>query len=422
MSQHQLPYGNTFLPLELPDEYRVDWIEPAYTPPAENPLEVIRGAIQNPADGKRLRDYRPARSAAIAINDKTRPVPNEYLLPPLLDELHEAGLEKKDIRFIIATGTHLPIQREEFDRILPAEISGHYPVISHDCDQQDNLIFLGQTSRGTEAWVNRLYYESDLRITVGNIEPHHFAGFSGGSKTSAIGLGGRKTINHNHSLLVDPNSFIAQYDQNPLRQDIEELGGMIGKQFSLNAILNGDKKIVQAVSGEPLAVMRAGIPISRQVCQIEIKGLYDLVIASPGGAPKDINFYQAQKAITHASMFARDGGVILLVSACPEGTGSRAYEEFMTGLSSPEEVFAKFRAQGFRVGPHKAFQVARQASRVTLLLLSEIPAELVSKLLMTPVSSLNRGVETAFSLLSPTPPADLRIAVLPHATNTIPNR
>lgn len=421
MPEFHLSYGQKKISLNLPEQCQVDWIEPAYTPPANQPLDVIKKALENPVDGKRLRDFQPARSAVIAINDKTRPVPNEYLLPPLLDELHSAGLGTKDIRFLIATGTHLPILADEFHRILPKEISNQYQVISHNCDREEGLLYRGQTSRGTEVWVNRLFVEADLRISVGNIEPHHFAGFSGGHKTAAIGLCGRKTINHNHAMLAEPESTIAEYKKNPLRQDIEEIGEMIGGQFALNAILNGDKQIVQAVSGSPLAVMRAGIPISRQICQTKVAGTYDLVIASAGGAPKDINFYQAQKAITHASLYTRDGGVILLASACPEGTGSRAYEEFMIGLSSPEEVFAKFRLQGFRVGPHKAFQVARDAARVHILLLSEIPAGIVNGLLMTPVNSLSHGLETAFSLLSPTPIPDIRIAVLPRATNTIPN-
>jgi nickel-dependent lactate racemase len=139
-----------------------------------------------------------------------------------------------------------------------------------------------------------------------------------------------------------------------------------------------------------------------------------------GGAPKDINFYQSQKALTHASLFTRDGGVIILAAECPEGSGSRSYEEFMEGISAPQAVFEKFRQVGFRVGPHKAFQVARDAARVTIILVSSIPDNLVSRLLMTPAANLDQAFILATQILSPTPNGQMKIAILPRATNTVP--
>lgn len=420
MPVYKLAYGKDSQSLELPDGCQVDWIEPAFVPAAADPIRVVSDALANPVDGRLLSSYKNIQSVAIAVNDKTRPVPHEQLLPPLLDALHAMGIPDRAIQFIIATGTHLPMQSDEFNRILPPGIPQRYNVLSHNCDDLDHLVSLGTTSRGTPAWANRDYRDADLRIVVGDIEPHHFAGFSGGYKTAAIGLAGRETINKNHAMLIDPNARIAEFEKNPLRQDIEEIGDLLGVHFALNAILNGEKRIVKAVSGHPRAVMQAGIPISRSVCQTPASGKYDIVVASAGGAPKDINFYQAQKALTHASLFTRDGGVIILVAACPEGSGSRGYEEFMEGVHTPDEVFDKFRARGFRVGPHKAFQVARDARRVKIILLSEIPPQQVSGLLMTPAESLPGAFALAQRILSPTPLGDLRIAILPRATNTIP--
>ncbi len=435
MPLYHLPYGHGQLDLEIPSGYTVDWIEPPYVPPAEDPIKVVRDALEAPVDGRPLSAYLPARSVAIAINDKTRPVPHEHLLPPLLEALRAAGVPAEAITFYIATGTHVPMPANEFDRILPRDIYETYRVVSHDCDDEANLVMLGVTSRGTPIRANRAYVESSLRIVVGNIEPHHFAGFSGGYKTAAIGMGARDTINRNHAMLVEPDARIAEFARNPLRQDIEEMGDAIGVNLALNAILNGEKKIVRAVSGAPRAVMQAGIPISREVCQVAVAvervaagekedqrhdHAYDLVIASVGGAPKDINFYQSQKALTHASLFTRDGGIIILAAECPEGSGSRGYEEFMEGVSSAQEVFEKFRRVGFRVGPHKAFQVARDAARVRIILVSSMPASQVSGLLMTPAASLDDAFAMALQRLSPTLPAELKIAVLPRATNTIP--
>jgi len=427
MTTYQFPYGKTNLSLELPDHYHADWIEPAYIPPAPDPIQVVADAIANPVDGIQLDRYSTARSVAIAINDKTRPVPHKHLLPPLLDALHKIGIPEQAITFYIATGTHLPMPADEFERILPAEIASKYKVVSHNCDDLDNLVLKGTTSHGTRVWVNRGFYQADLKIVVGNIEPHHFAGFSGGYKTAAIGLVGRETINPNHAMLVDPNSRIAEFAQNPLRQDIEEVGDAINVQFALNAILNSEKKIVRAVCGHPRAVMKAGIPISQEICQIKIGPgaigtgeKYDVVIASVGGAPKDINFYQSQKALTHASLFTRDGGVIILAAECPEGSGSKAYEDFMNGVTSVDEVFSKFRTVGFRVGPHKAFQVARDLARVRIILVSKIPAEKVRELLMVPASTLQEALVLAQGLLGVDENMPLRAALLPRATNTVP--
>ncbi len=418
MPVFHLPFGHEQQTLDIPGSYLVDWIEPPYVAPADDPIQVVRDALANPVDGRPLSAYLPAENVAIAINDKTRPVPHEHLIPPLLDALHASGVPAGAITFFIATGTHLPMPPEELDRILPEEIFQNYRVISHNCDDDTNLVDLGTTTRGTKIRVNRSYMESGLRIVVGNIEPHHFAGFSGGYKTAAIGLAARDTINHNHAMLIEPDARIAEFDRNPLRQDIEEMGRALGVHFALNAVLNGEKKIIRAVSGAPDAVMRAGIPISQEICQVKADKKYDLVIASAGGAPKDINFYQSQKALTHASLFTRDKGVIILAAECPEGSGSSSYEQFMQGVSSTQEVFQKFQQLGFRVGPHKAFQVARIADRVKIILVSRIPADLVSRLLMTPAQDLNHAFRLAIEYLSPTPVGS--IAALPRATNTIP--
>jgi lactate racemase len=427
MTIFQLPYGHDRLPLNLPTAYTADWIEPPYTPPASDPLVVVERAIANPVDGKPISSYLPSRKVAIAINDKTRPVPHEHLIPPLLNALLSAGISADAIAFFIATGTHIPMPAEEYGRILPEDICEKYRVVSHNCDDEENLKSLGTTTRGTIIRVNRDFLESDLRIVVGNIEPHHFAGFSGGYKTVAIGLGARDTINQNHAMLVHPDSRIAEFSRNPLRQDIEEIGKASGVHFALNAILNGEKKIVQAVSGSPQAVMQAGIPISQGICQVTMgEGQenyyhhYDLVIASAGGSPKDINFYQSQKALTHASLFTRDGGVIILAAECPEGAGSRSYVEFMEGITTTQEVFEKFRQKGFQVGPHKAFQVARDAARVKIILLSSMPENLVSQLLMTPAADMENSFVLATRHLADISPAQLKIAILPRATNTVP--
>jgi nickel-dependent lactate racemase len=417
MSSHllELPYGSTYLELTFPDKLSADWILPVYTPPAPDESSEILRALDNPEDVN-LSHWMGIRTVAIAVNDKTRPVPNQFLLPPLLTRLESMGIQPQNIRLLIATGTHTPMPQDEFGLILPHNIIERYPIISHDCDDSENLYYIGETQRHTPVFVNRTFYDADLRIVTGNLEPHHFMGFSGGAKSAGVGLAGRTTINSNHAMLLDPLSRVGEYDHNPTRQDIEEVGRMMGIHYALNVVMNADRRIVRAFSGSPLQVMKAGIPAARKICQTSVCGRYDFVIASAGGHPKDINLYQAQKALTHASLLTVDGGVVILVAACPEGSGSKGYEDFMRGIARQEDVFDKFKQQGFSVGPHKAIQIARDAIRIKIILVSDMPTELVQKLCLKPAESLKDAIAAAIKIL----PRDPRIAVLPKATTTIP--
>ncbi len=411
----ELPYGKTLLSFSLPPTAQPDWIIPPETDPAPDPIACVQNALDSPVGTTTLDGFKGAGPVVIAINDKTRPVPHAALLPPLLRRLESLGHSPESIHLLIATGTHLPMQPEEFPLILPQEILRRYPVKSHDCDAGD-LVNLGATSRGTPILVNRLFYEAGLRIAIGNIEPHHFMGFSGGAKTAAIGLTGRATINRNHAMLPDPNAKTGHYHDNPMRLDVEEIGLKIGLHYVVNAILNLEKAIVQVLSGDPQSVMEEGIPLAEKVCQVPIEHPYDLVIASPGGYPKDINFYQSQKALTHAAMLTRDGGSVILCAACKEGIGSAAYEGFMQGVATHKEAIERFNREGFRVGPHKALQVALIAARVRVSLISEMSPKMVAGLLLQPYTNIQQAVTTELGNLS----AGSRIAIMPYAVSSVP--
>ncbi len=416
-SSYSLPYGKSHIQISLEDDHPVELIEPEFTKAAIHPMEEVTSALRAPLGSKSLEAYVNCKSVAIAINDKTRPVPYNHLLPPLLQRLSELGIKDESITFFIATGTHIPIKADEFSSFLPDEIIHKYKIVSHDCDDSENLLFLSKTKRNTPIYVNKSFYNSELKILVGNIEPHHFAGYSGGYKTAAIGLCSRQTINPNHSMLVDPHSTIAEYNNNPLRQEIDEIGEQLGVQYALNAVLNSDKEIVHVFFGHPIEVMKAAIPVSAAICQTKAKTKADLVLASVGGHPKDINLYQSQKALTHAALVNKDGGVVILVAACPEGSGSLGFEKFMTGLTSPQEALTKFMQQEFEVGPHKAFQFARELIKRKVILVSEMDKSLVESLLLGYASNIQVALQMAKSIL----PKNYSIAILPHATNAIPD-
>lgn len=414
MQTFRIPYGTASQTLVLPDNLQVTWIDPADVYAQSSPDELINHALDNPMGGFSWEAAQGTKTVAIAINDNTRPVNHRLILPPLLKKLEDSGIHSEDICFYIANGTHVPLQPDSYSQILPDEMIQKYAIVSHDADDKSTLTFLGTTPANTPVWVNRAFYQSELKIVVGNIEPHHFAGFSGGVKTAAIGLAGRETITANHAMLLEADAKAGIYDGNPLRGDIEQIGKRLGVHLALNIIMNARKEFVAVFFGEPEAVMKAGIPVSRRVSQTMVDGLFDLVITSPGGHPKDINFYQAQKGITHAASIVRAGGTIILCAACPEGTGSKSYEYFMEGVETYTAVLDKYRQQGFQVGPHKAIQVALIGQRAQICLFSEMPEDLVKKLLLKPVDNLQKAV-SALNL-----PDHSRVAILPHATNTIP--
>ena len=412
----QIPFGRSSLNVHFPDRFQVDVIEAPNPPAAANPRQTVESAIDNLLGGLRWDDFRAAKSVAIAVNDKTRPVPHHQLLPPLMERLAALGIPDSAITFYVAVGTHPPMTPDEFPAILSAEILVRFRVISHDSENDELLINLGKTSRGTPVWANRAFVESDFKIVIGNIEPHQFAGFSGGVKSAAIGLAGLETINRNHAMMTHPDSLLGTYETNPARQDIEEIGEKIVIHMALNAILNRQREIVTVLAGDPRLVVRQGLEHSRSACQVSVPHAYGLVISSPGGHPKDINVYQSQKGLAHAALITRSGGTILLVAACPEGTGSPHYEEWMPGKTSYEDVFQQFSAEGFRIGPHKAYQIARDASKVHFMFYTEMNSDLAKALLLNPVTDLQATLDTALADLQP----GEHVGFLPHASSTIP--
>jgi nickel-dependent lactate racemase len=386
---YKLSYGISQIKFDLPDNLKAEIILPDTFPAQKNISDFIQNAFLHPFGDIAKGSFIKGKKIGIAINDPTRPVPHAILLPHLLDFLEKQGVNKEDISFFIATGTHKPVSKYEYGNILPFSIIGHYQIYSHDCDDMTNLLFLGKTSRNTPVFVNRKYFELDTKIVVGNIEPHHYMGYSGGVKTAAIGLAGRDTININHSHLLNPLSFIGNYDTNPTRQDVEEIGEMMNITAALNVVMNSEKKIINVFWGTPRNVMKAGVPISRLVCQKKVKKKYDLIIASPGGYPKDINLYQAQKAITSINLIVKEKGTIILVAECREGLGSKLFEEYLRNFSSFFEIINHFKKTEFKIGPHKAYQLALQGVKNRLILVSRMDASKVKQAFLEPAKSVN---------------------------------
>ena len=412
----KIPYGEAHLTAQIPEGLAVEFVLPKREPAADDPAATAKAALYNPLGD--VKAPRKGQTVAIAINDKTRAVPHEHLLPPLLGGIKHAGINDDDVLFIIATGAHPPVRPEEFPSVLPRDILQSYRVICHDAHDDSSLTYLGETSRGTPVQINRDYLAANYRIVIGNIEPHQFQGFSGGVKSAAIGLAGVETINRNHAMMNDPMAKLGRYEANPARQDVEEIGGMIGIDFAVNAVLNSEKRIIRAFAGDPFAIMQRGIPEVRSICEVPVAAPFDLTIVSPGGHPKDINIYQSQKGMAHAAMVTKTGGMMILCAACPGGSGNQDYESWMTNpkIASHDEVLAQFARDGFQVGRHKAFQVSRDAARIDITLVSDIKDNLARTLLLEREPDLQTAIDKALIRL----PAGARIGVMPYANATMP--
>lgn len=416
MTEFVLPYGKTQINLQIPSIFKTDLLTPSTFPTLAEPQQTIQTTLNNPIGRRKLADVANIGSVGIAINDKTRPVPQPNPINIFLDCLGSIGISKEKISIFIGSGTHKPMEDSELSQILDPEIINHYRIIVHDCDRSP-MVDLGETAHRTPIQINAEYYNCDLKMTVGNIEPHHFMGFSGGVKTAVIGLASRDTITANHSMLTHPQAKSGVFYINPMRQDIEEMGRKVRIDYSLGSILNEQKQITNVFFGEPVKVMDAAIPIVRDIFGVCVNKPYDLVIASPGGAPKDINLYQAQKGLTHAARITRNGGWVILTAACPEGSGSPSYETFITAAKSHKEVLDQFDMGYFQVGPHKAFQISRDAVRVNIVLISDIAAEKVKQWLLTP--SQPQLIQQLINWIAARLPSNARVAVLPASTRTM---
>ncbi len=413
----KIPYANDFLSYEFSDEQSFDLILPKENiVTGEQELEFMINALSNcmgKDENKLFLD--PKSKVAISVNDLTRPIPNKLILLPLLKQIENLNIPSVNISLFIATGTHKGLSKNEINELLSLEITRKYCIKVHDCDDQNNLTFLGNSTLGTPIYINKDYYLQDIKLVVGQIEPHHFMGFSGGVKSAVIGLGGRKTIETNHSKIIDPKAKMGIFYTNPMRKDVEEIGKIIGVDIAFNVVLNSKKQITSAFYGDPYQVMRKGIDASIRVCQVDNDGEYDMVIASPGGYPKDINLYQSQKAITHACTFLKKNGVVILAAACSDGPGSKLFENFFQGKHTWFEIINSFKKQKFMVGPHKAYQLALQLKDHHIILISEMKPKNVRDMLLSPARDISEAISLSKELLPKLP----RIAVIPYATHTM---
>ncbi len=409
----KLGFGTTEQEVELPQKNILNILTPNQVEYGLTGEEEVKRALEHPIGSPRLMEIvKPGEKIAIVTSDITRPMPSWTVMPPLLDELYAAGVKPEDITLIFALGSHRTHTEEE-----KKKLAGERAYAEIRCEDSDPLdcIHLGRTIHGTPVDITRRVAKADRRICLGNIEYHYFAGYSGGAKAIMPGVSTRDAIQANHSMMVEPSACAGNLDNNPLRKDIEEAAHICGVDFILNAVLDEHKRIIRAVAGDVTKAHRAGCAFLDTLYQKRISGRADIVIVSQGGAPKDLNLYQTQKALDNAGHAVKEGGIIILAGSCKEGLGEKTFEQWMLGAKVPEELIERVK-HDFRLGGHKAAAIAMVLERASIFLVSEMEPEFVKSLFMEPFQQIQRAYDEASARLG----RDASIIVMPYGGSTFP--
>jgi nickel-dependent lactate racemase len=412
-----LAYGQGHLPVELPDATNV--IQPSHQSGLADERAALLAALDQPIGTKPLRDWiKPGQKVCILFTDITRATPNHRLIPWLLDYL--AFVPHDQITLLNQTGTHRPSTRAELEQMLTPEVVTHYRVVNHECENEADLVQLGTTRDGTPALLNRHAVEADVRIVTGFIEPHFFAGFSGGPKGLMPGVAGLKTVMSNHGAknIGDPNSTFGILDGNPIWEELREIALRAGQSFVVNVALNEQRQITGVFAGDLLAAHRVGCDFVKRSAMHPCDAPFDIVVTTNSGYPLDLNLYQGVKGMSAGARIIKPGGTLILAAECREGVPAGSpLDNLLRGASGPEEILALLATPGFvRAEQWQAQLQALIQRKATVLLCSALPEATVRAAHLTPCRDLSATVRELVTKLG----KDARVAALPQGPLSIP--
>ena len=413
---YELKYGDGKVAFELEAAQVAAELKIRECPVLTQPEQAILDAIRQPIDSKPLAELvKPGETVVFIVNDSTRVANTHVFMPILLNELNRAGIPDQDMYIIFALGTHRDMTAAEMAAEVGASVAARVRMYNSNCKEADQFDFLGTTSFGTPVAFHKLVTGADHIVCTGSVVHHFFAGFGGGRKAMLPGVSQYETIRHNHSMMLDPAAAIGRLEGNPIYHDQVEGVQMCRPSFLINTVLNEKKEFLKVFAGDFVTAHKAACRFVDEVYGVEIDERADLVIATCGGYPKDINVYQLQKTMDNAWCAVKDGGVVILLGECREGSGSAMYEKTMQEQGSAERVEASLRAN-FQIGAHKAYAVTRLMKRAEFVLVSAMAPELSKTLLFTPAADIGEALTTAFARLGPNP----RIVVMPQGSLTVP--
>ncbi|MBI4418088.1 MAG: nickel-dependent lactate racemase [Ignavibacteriales bacterium] len=416
----RLAYGKSGIDLDLPG-LEADIIMPSHQPGVPDERASILKALDHPLGSAPLHEWlKPNCSICITFTDLTRPTPNERIIPVLLDYVHNHGVRKDQITLLNQLGTHRPNTPAELAQMLTPAIASQYRIINHEPENPKAHVQFGVTKSGAPALINRHFVGAHVRIVTGFIEPHLFAGFSGGPKCIMPGIAALQTVmsNHGYRHISDPHSTFGITDGNPIWEEMRDIALRTGKSFLLNVSLNNDREITSVFAGDLLESHRAGCEFVRQSAMQRVDEPYDIVITTNSGYPLDLNLYQTAKGMGAAARIVKEGGTIIVASECGEGVPSNsAFERLLHAAKGPDELLDQLgRAAGPTPDQWQAQIQALCQMRSRVLLKSSMPDEVVRKAHLTPCHDIAAEVQSVVAQQG----GHSRIAVLPYGPLTIP--
>lgn len=411
--QYQFGYGKHTKTFQVDDANLLMEIRQNEISIESTGAEEVRRALHNPIGAPRLNALvKPGEKIVIITSDITRPLPSYQVLPEVISELEAGGVDRRDITVVFALGSHRSHTEKEMRYLVGDAV---YDTVRCIDSNTEDYVYLGTTALGTPVEIFREVAEAQRRICLGNIEYHYFAGYSGGAKAIMPGVSTRAAIQSNHSAMVRDEARAGALDGNPVREDIDSVVDFVPIDFIVNVVLDEKKKIIKAVAGHYKEAHREGCKFLDGLYKVPIPQLADIVIATPGGYPKDINLYQAQKALDNAKHAVREGGIVILAAACTEGLGEEVFERWMLSAASTDGLIQDIQAR-FELGGHKAAAIALVAKKADIFLVSDMDDSFVRSLFMHPYHEITDALDAAYEKLG----KNAKVLLMPYGGSTLP--
>ena len=415
----RLDYGTTGLFADFPDD-RTVVIEPIHVPAATDPSRILAAAIRKPIGRPPLRELvRPGQRIAISVCDITRAQPRQVMLEALFSEM--PGVKLQDATILIATGTHRGNSAEEIERMLGREFAQSCRIVCHSARDAASLIHVGDTPNGVPVLLNREWVQSDFKITTGFVEPHFFAGFSGGPKMVAPGLAGLATVMelHNAARIGHPNATWGVIEGNPVHDDVRGIARMTGVDFALDVTLNRNQQITEAFAGDLFQEHAAACAVAKRNVMRAVPTPFDVVVTTNSGYPLDQNLYQAVKGMSAAAKIVKEGGTIICAAECRDGIPDHgAYGHILASRSTPRELVDMITTPGYSKPDQWQVQIQAQIQlKAKVLLKSDyLRADQVRAAHFEPIDDVSSAIHQALRHAGP----DATLCVLPQGPQTIP--
>ena len=368
-----LPYGKSDVCVRVPARNLLGSIEPKELLGVPDSKAEVERALREVIGSKRLSEIAHKESkVAIVVDDSTRDTPTAVMILPVLEELQLAGVKDENVTVIFGCGTHRAVKPEESTKIVGEEISRRVKILSHDCKAQD-LVYVGTTkTHGNKIFLNRDFAEAEVKVLLGDVGFHYYAGYGGGRKSVMPAVAGEETIKHNHAMLLNSNAHTGILNQNPVHEDMTEAARLAKVDFILNVVTNSKGEVVKAFAGDLQQAFDEAVKLVDEMYRVEVDRRADIVVVSPGGHPADINLYQAYKALDNALEVVKRGGVIILVAECPEGHGNQVSYEWMMKFEDLKTAEREIK-RNFALGGHKAYYLLKALQSHQIILVSSLP-------------------------------------------------